>query len=499
MSVTLAATFSSDSRSRRGWCYTITASETSQPKVLSYIIRDEIKSTTFLYMKQRRMASPYHRNSAAARTAHVPNDARSVTELLFMALLITAGTTVAALHLTSLRRQPRKLASYQVLASILIPTFPFAELLISIYRTLKSRPQCLICPTRYDVCAALDQRAIPESEIIQQLKQEDVAESNTTGIKAAKDSNEDSVPLHHIPYNTLQCQRDHFDVYWFSRLAMLLIFAARASMTILFWIWRLRQPKARTFLDDFTVAMAASGLLIVFTSIAMMLLNTTWRAPDRYAEKFQKLCNEPTIIDLFLNLVHRAKLVEMKVSLYLCVCLQSIAFFTWPTAPPGWTFLKKTAWCIDPGSQHRGPTRGGNGLISTSAGVEWSNLPPRECPVARYDGVGALGLSSIIEVFASLGYILAFLAATTPLVMLLSLLLRSLLQLVRQKGGGRFSKREEPPRSLFEFLSINYLLLSYGLGAIALFDILTSREWEPWMWKDPWAESTRLFDFSVWH
>ena len=446
------------------------------------------------------MASPYHRSSAPTETTHVPNDARSVTELFFTALLITAGTSVAALHLTSLRRQPRKLASYQVLASILIPTFPFAELLISIYRTLKTRPQCLIYPTRYDICAALDQRAIPESEIVQLKKQEDGLETNTTGVKTEKDFDEDSVPLHHIPYKNLQCERGLFDAYWFSRLAMLLIFAAQASLTVLFWIWRLRQPKARTFLDDFTVAMAVSGLLIVLTSIAIMLLNTTWRAPGRYAEKFQKVCIEPTTIDLFLSLVHRVKLIEMKLSLYLCVCLQSIAFFTWPAAPPGWTFFKKTAWCIDANSRDKERySDGRSALISTSAGVEWSNLPPRDCPVPRYDGVGSLGLSSIIAMSASLGYILAFVAATTPLAMLLSLLLRWLLKSVGRKGPGRFSKRDEPPRSMFEFLSINYLLLSYGLGAIAVFDILTSRDREPWMWKDPWAERTRLSNLSVWH
>ena len=463
----MAAAFSSDSRSRRGLCYNITTPETSQPKVLSNIIRDEIKSTTFHFMKQRRMASLYHRSSAATPTAHLPQDARSVTELLVTAFLMTAGTTIAARHLTSLRRQPRKLASYQVLAAIFIPTFPFAELLISIYRTLNTRRQGLIHPTRYYICAAFDQRAIPESEIIQQLKQEDVSETNPTGIKAAEDSDEDSVPLHHIPYNSLQCEWGPFDARWFAWLAMLLIFCARASLTILFWIRRLHQPNARTFLDDFTAAMALSGLLVAFTSMAIMVLNTTWRAPGRYAEKFKKLCNEPTMIDLFLNLVHRAKLIEMKMSLYLCVCLQSIAFFTWPTAPPGYTFLKKTAWCKDPRS-------------STFAGVGLSKLPPRTCP--------SLGLSSIIEPLASVGYIFAFVAAMTPLAILLSLLLKWLLKFVSRKGGGMLSKWEETPWSLFELLSISYLVLSYGLGAIALFDILTSREREPWMWKDPWAE-----------
>ena len=488
----MAATFSSsDSRSRRGLCCNITTSETSQPKVLPYIIRDEIKSTTFHYRKQRRMASPHNRSSTATRMAHVPQDARSVTEMLFMALLITAGTTIAALHLTFLRRQPRKLASYQVLASILIPTFPFAELLISLYRTLKiTRQLGLIHPMRYYICAALDQRAIPESEIIPQLKQEDVLETNTTDIKAAKDLEGDSVPLHHISYDSLQREWDLFDASWFARLAMLLIFCARASLPILFWIRRLQQPNARTFLDDFTVAMALSGLLIAFTSIAIMVLNTTWIVPGRYAEKFKKLCNEPTTIDLFLNLVHRAKLVEMKMSLFLCVCLQSIAFFTWPTAPPGWTFLRKNAWCVNTISPHVSQARNALDLLITNAGVEWSKLPTRTCP--------SLGLSSIIVPLASFGYILAFVAAMTPLAILLSLLLRWLLKLVSRKDGGMLSKWEEIPRSLVEHLSISYLVLSYGLGTIALFDILTPRKREPWMWKDPWADK-RLDDLvSMW-
>ena len=434
------------------------------------------------------MASLYHRSSAATPTARLPQNARSVTELLVTAFLMTAGTTIAARHLTSLRRQPRKLASYQILAAILIPTFPLAELLISIYRTLNTRRQGLLYPTRYYICAAFDQRAIPESEIIQQLKQGDGPETNTTGIKAAKDFDEDSVPLHHIPYNSLQCEWGLFDARWFARLAMLLIFCARASLTILFWIRRLHRPNARTFLDDFTAAMALSGLLVAFTSMAIMVLNTTWRAPGRCAEKFKKLCNEPTTVDLFLNLVHRAKLVEMKTSLFLCVCLQSIAFFTWPTAPPGWSALKKTAWCKNASSPRISPTSGGSASISTSAGVEWSDLPPRTCPVPHNNGVGSLGLPSLTECFASWGYTSAFIAAMMPLAILISLLLKWLLKFVSRKGGGVLGKWRVDPWSLFELLNINYLVLSYGLGAIALFDITTSREREPWMWKDPWAE-----------
>ena len=131
-------------------------------------------------MKQKRLAS--FQRTASIRITHDPHNARSVTEMLFTAFSITAGTTIATLYLTFLRRQPRKLASYHVLASILIPTFPFAELLISIYRTLNTkRQQGLIYPTGYYICAALDQRAIPNIEIIPQLKQEDVSETNTSG------------------------------------------------------------------------------------------------------------------------------------------------------------------------------------------------------------------------------------------------------------------------------------------------------------------------------
>ena len=202
--------------------------------------------------------------------------------MLFTAFLITAGTPIAVLYLASLRRQPRKLASNQALASILIPTFPSAELLISIYRTLNiTRQQGLVYQTRYYICAALDQRAIPEDELKPQLKQEDVSETNTTGIKAWKKLDGDSVPLHHIPYDSLQCEWDLFDASCFARLAMLLMFCGHTSLPILFWIRGLHKPNAHTFLDDFTVAMALSGVVIAFTSIAIMVLNPTWRAPGR--------------------------------------------------------------------------------------------------------------------------------------------------------------------------------------------------------------------------
>ena len=141
----------------------------------------------FQYMKQKRMASL--QRTAAHRITHDPHNARSVTEMLFTAFSITAGTTIAALYL--------------------------------------------------------------------------------------------------IPYDSLQCERDLFDASSFARLAMLLMFCGHTPLPNLCWIRRLEQPNARTFLYDFTVAIALSGLLIAFISIAIMVLNTTWRAPGRYAEKFK--------------------------------------------------------------------------------------------------------------------------------------------------------------------------------------------------------------------
>ena len=243
------------------------------------------------------------------------------------------------------------------------------------------------------------------------------------------------MPLPHILYDSLQCEWGLFDASWFARLAMLLMFCGHIFLPILFWIRRLQQPNARTFLDYFTVAMALSGLLIAFTSIAIMVLNTTWRAPGRYPEKFKKHCNEPTTIDLFLKLVHRAKLVEMKMSLFLCVCLQSIALFTSPTA----SFLKTNAWCTHTISLDVSQARGDLDSLMINASVAWFKLLPRTCP--------SLGLSSIIVPLASCSYILAFIGAMTPLAILLSLLLSLLLRLIRRNEGGMLSKWEEMPPS----------------------------------------------------
>lgn len=63
---------------------------------------------------------------------HSPLQGRSVADMVVKAIALSAATTIAAGHLTTLRRQYIKLASYQVIATILIPEFPMPDIAISL-------------------------------------------------------------------------------------------------------------------------------------------------------------------------------------------------------------------------------------------------------------------------------------------------------------------------------------------------------------------------------
>lgn len=100
-------------------------------------------------------------NSTKSVGEHSPLQGRSVAEMIVKAIALSAATTIAAGHLTTLRRQPIKLASYQVIATILVPTFPLSDIAISLCRTFKAwKRRDSNSSIRYYLCAALDERAV---------------------------------------------------------------------------------------------------------------------------------------------------------------------------------------------------------------------------------------------------------------------------------------------------------------------------------------------------
>lgn len=60
-------------------------------------------------------------------------------------------------------------------------------------------------PMRYYSCATLDERAIPASDIGEQLQLEQAPRMTATKLKA-KEFDEDSIPLHHIYCESLVCE-----------------------------------------------------------------------------------------------------------------------------------------------------------------------------------------------------------------------------------------------------------------------------------------------------
>lgn len=124
--------------------------------------------------------------------------------MVVKAIALSAATTIAAGYLTTLRKQPAKLASYQIISTIVIPIFPMSELAISVCRTSKAwqrrNSEYVI---RYYWCAALDQRASARLE---------------------GRSSEGSVAL-----RLIACGR------WFARLLTLSVFMLQVLLTLSLW------------------------------------------------------------------------------------------------------------------------------------------------------------------------------------------------------------------------------------------------------------------------
>ena len=154
-------------------------------------------------------------NSTKTVVDRSPLQGRSVAEMIVKATALSATTTIAAGHLTTLSRQPIKLASYQVIATILIPTCPMSDIAISMCRTFKDwkRRDCN-STIRYYLSAALDERAV-------------------AGLLSG---GEDTVPLSLVPCQMLDAQRESYDLRWSARLVTLSVFSLQAFLTIWFWI-----------------------------------------------------------------------------------------------------------------------------------------------------------------------------------------------------------------------------------------------------------------------
>ena len=114
---------------------------------------------------------------------------------------------------------------------MLIPTFTLAEIVTSMYQKIKMWERVdFTQPMRYYSCATLDERAIPASDIDEQLQLEQAPRVTATKLKA-KELNEDSIPLHHIYCESLVCEHEPFNARSFTRPSVLSLSFLQGLMT----------------------------------------------------------------------------------------------------------------------------------------------------------------------------------------------------------------------------------------------------------------------------
>lgn len=240
-----------------------------------------------------------------ATLASVPDpgkQGRSVKEISLNAFILYVATIISARCLTNLRRQPRKLASYQIFASLLIPTFPFAEIIISTLRIRRTwRHSDLRASKRYFFCAALDMRAVPVSG-----------------------DNEDSIPLSMICSTNLRFEYKPYDLNWAVQLVALLVSAFQALLTISRWIRRFRHDTL-SILDDIMAVVALGSLLMASIGICITVLNTTWLMDGKYVFKFRQRFIEPSPTDLIYNFFIPS-LIEIRLALILGILAQMLIY-----------------------------------------------------------------------------------------------------------------------------------------------------------------------------
>ncbi|KAL6713966.1 hypothetical protein ACLMJK_008460 [Lecanora helva] len=414
-------------------------------------------------------------NSTTNHTQWHSQQSRPVTEILISAVLMGVATINIARHLATFRKQPSHVASYQIMATALVPTFALGDLLISVYRTMKiGKRTGWEHDRRYYLCSALDMRAtaaVANDESSKRDKPEEAASEISI-----ESFHEVSVPLHLIPYHNLDFRRESPNMKRYIWIMMLLAYSAYAFVTIILWIRR-AQYGARTFLDDYTALTAFGGFITALSALGILTLNTAWEAPERYAVKFEQQCTEPTPAELFLNIAYRAVLPELQLSLVMAVFLQSMFFFM---SRSGFvadlaTGSSCTTW------NRRWSSEGKMMLIPTSAGLEWTTWEPRPCKPWNEGGI-----TNTVAIFAEFGYMVAFIVSLSPIIYMLGFLLQAfapeggiLNQLGRRVLWGKYT--------MVNSAGGLYLLLSYGLACIAVWDITSPRAWEPWMWKDPWT------------
>ena len=244
-------------------------------------------------------------NSTQTETPGLLQNGRSGAEILMRTFAFYFCYCFVRDIQTSFRRQPRKVASYQLLAVMLIPAFPLDEICISIYRTYKAWQRASPrASKRYYLCAALDMRAVTMSN-----------------------DSEESVPLSLLGPNNVECRFEPYTLRRCTRLLALFLYEVQMLMTMWLWTRRLLHDGLSVW-DGFTATVALGGLVAAAVTITIEFLSTNWRVEAKYYEKFTKYYDEPSPGDLLVNLLVGGTFIELQIAALLGLVLRSITFFT---------------------------------------------------------------------------------------------------------------------------------------------------------------------------
>ncbi|KAG8527901.1 uncharacterized protein KY384_006817 [Bacidia gigantensis] len=417
-------------------------------------------------------------------------DSRSADDILTKATVVTILTALVARNLSRLRRQPRGLASYEIWASVLIPTFPLAELMIGALKYVQLRGAGH--SQRFSLCAALDQRAFPYEADVYRKETDEVKRSETGQAKGSETSDglentdsaapdEDSIPLSAVPSQNADAQKIEYSQKWYLHVSGLLLYSIFTLFIEILWIRR-ATGLHRTFLDDFVAMTAFSGQILALISIALMIINTRWTVAPHYVEKFKKVRSEADLTDLLMGFTLHARLPELFVAFTMATCVQAITFFMPGDDATG--TLAITIPC-DGGDGTKGflPRLRNNPDAPVFPGSS-ERLAQLTRPCHHWMSRQKSDLQGIIEIMADLGYCAAYLASLWPVILICILAFSTVFRAL-----GR-------PQSIvarYAAVSIEgsgclYLFLSYGLVSVTIWILTSPRGWEPWMWKDPWAD-----------
>ena len=382
-------------------------------------------------------------------------DGRSLPEMIIKAVVFMSTATIAATHLTQLRKQPNSLAFYQVIASMLTPMFPLADFMISCRRTLKAMNATgkMTWGSYHNACI-LDVRAESENK-------------------------KDTVPLHLVPLSQVKPVVLPYDVQWLVRLVIQSVFLLQTIHVMLMWAHRAAYGR-RAFYDDWMALTALSGFQTMLLSLGITIMNTAWTCPQRYPPIFSSRFAEATLFDLMTFVdPYEVQLASVIATLFRFGTVQSLRnnfavefYHLWQVD------------CLNRGNSAEDSdqiTLIGTRILSHMFDVKLYPCDPQRVRTSNNNGSIIGGAFQLYASFAMISsYILSWYAA----ILLAFIVLVSVCTLLNIPLK---ISRERWTRAIFHChcasAYVAYTILTLGIWQLT---DPSSVAWA-WKWKDPWA------------